>query len=45
MSEQMYGAMFQYDGFACHCECDIENMTPGYAPKATLKMYEDHSNP
>lgn len=32
-------SLFQYSGYPCHCEKDIENVAPGEPPKTTLKMY------
>ena len=35
--------LFEYDGYACFCRKDIENVTPGDPPKATLKLNSDPS--
>lgn len=37
--------MFECDGYACHCEKDIENMAPGMPPKTTLKIYCELDKP
>ena len=37
--------LFEYDGCACFCRKDVENVAPGDPPKATLKMNADPARP
>ena len=37
--------LFDYDGYACRCEKDVEYCAPGAPPKITLKVCADHSKP
>ncbi|GLI52212.1 hypothetical protein TSYNTROOL_22980 [Tepidanaerobacter syntrophicus] len=45
ISEIFLNSLFEYDGYACHCEKDIENVAPGQPPKTTLKLYSDINKP
>lgn len=45
VSEIFLNSLFEYDGYACHCEKDIENVAPGQPPKTTLKLYSDINKP
>ena len=45
ISEFFLNNMFECDGYACHCEKDIENVAPGMPPKTTLKVYCELDKP
>ncbi|MBP2658200.1 MAG: hypothetical protein H6Q69_1232 [Firmicutes bacterium] len=45
ISEIFLNNMFECDGYACHCEKDIENVAPGMPPKTTLKLYCELDKP
>ena len=45
ISEIFLNNQFECHSYACHCDKDIKNVTPGETPKTTLKLYADVSVP